>query len=98
MRSTFKKHRTEAHLEDYVYFGEQSKSRVLAILHCLLFKIFTIQEVAGEDLFPKSDKIEYLIGQYRDQWPYKFPEVLRYDYVKKIQTAFKKKYVGDENK
>jgi len=70
---------------------------VLAIIHGFLFKIYTIAEVSGDQLFPKSDKIDGLISMYKDYWPYNFPEVLKNDFVKKVQTAFKKKFLGEDS-
>jgi len=77
-------------------YTEKFRSFVLAHIHGYLFKIFMIKEVVGPDHFPVSEKVEKLLEMYQDLWPYSFPEFLKNDFVSKMQSIFKKKFVGDD--
>ena len=77
-------------------YDEKIRSFILANIHVYLFKIYTIKEVVGTDHFPKSEELEKMIEQFSNQWPYTIPDYLRNDFMNKMTTIFKKKFVGED--
>ncbi len=55
-----------------------------------------MSEVVGTDHFPTSEKMMKIIACFKELWPYKFPDGLKTDFMSKVNSIFKKKFIGEE--
>ena len=92
----FKKDRTFVTFKNFETFTEKVRSLLLSNIHGYLYKIYIISEVVGNDIFPTCEKIMKLIASFKELWPYKFPDGLKIDFMNKVNSIFKKKFVGED--
>lgn len=58
IKSALKKHRSEIEAQSYSKFNEKSRGWMLATIHNLLFKVYTVFICAKDGNYNKSERIE----------------------------------------